>query len=257
VAAERTDRLWTFAAAVLAVLVLAETAYIALAIVPLNWELGQDYVYYRAVGERFLADGSYYLPRQLEGPYVIRLMDDIQYPPSALFLFVPFAILPWVLWWAVAIAVTIYVLTWLRPRPWAWCVMLVLLAWPRAIGAYLFGNTDIWALAAICAGFRWGWPAILLVLKPPFAPFALIGIRRRSFWIAALLVGLASIPMVPLWLDYLVAARNAQFDPGYSLGSLPLLLVGVVAWLGSARRPPGSPSVPLPGRTTPRRLPPP
>lgn len=229
--------LWQFAALLLALLVAVETVAIIVIVVPMNWKLGQDFEYYRAVGERFLADGSYYLPRQLSGPYVVALMQDVLYPPLALLLFVPFAVLPWVLWWAIPIAITSYVLWTLRPAPWAWCAMLLLLAWPRAIGAYLFGNTDIWAVAAVAAGIRWGWPAVLLAVKPVFAPFALIGIRYRSWWVAAVVLVLVSIPMLPLWLDYVRSTRNMSINGDYSLGSLPLLLVPIVAWIGGPAAP--------------------
>ena len=45
---------------------------------------------------------------QLAGPYDVTLMTDVLYPPSALLLFVPFSILPIVLWWVVPIAITGY-----------------------------------------------------------------------------------------------------------------------------------------------------
>ncbi len=117
-------------------------------------------------------------------------------------------------------------------------------------------TTDIWALAGICAGLRYGWPAVLVLLKPTFVPFAIIGINRRRWWIAAAFLGLVPLPVLPLWFDYVTAARNMTINPDYSLGSLPLLLVGVTAWLGSRNPEAGRPSVPLLGRTTPRRLPP-
>jgi hypothetical protein len=254
-ASERARRLWTFAAIVVALLVLAEAIFIALVVVPWNWEIGQDYRFYRDIGTRFLADGSYYLPRQLGGAYEIRLMEEVLYPPWALFLFVPFAVLPVMLWWLVPTAVSAFVLRWLKPEPWAWCAMLVLLAWPRAIGAFLFGNTDIWALAGVFGGIRWGWPAVLLLLKPTLFPFSLVGVKRRSWWLLlAILVGLM-IPMIGLWADYAQTVRNTIINSDYSLGSLPLLIIPVVAWLGSRERARGRPSVPLPRRTTPRRLP--
>jgi hypothetical protein len=211
---------------------------IVLFVVPMNWKLFQDYEYYRAVGERFLSDGSFYLPRQLSGPYLVHLMEDVLYPPVALLLFIPFAVLPAVLWWVIPMTITGYVLWKLQPAPWAWCVMLILLAHPRGIGSYLFGNTDIWAVAIIAAGIRWKWPAVLLVFKPIYLPFALIWIRHRSWWIALALVALVSLLMLPLWLDYLASTRNMTINADYSLGSLPLMLVPIVAWIGSPSAPP-------------------
>jgi hypothetical protein len=198
--------------------------------------VGFDYRFFVGISQRWLADGSYYLPRQLEGvPYAMLPVQDVMYPPSALFLFVPFAFLPAVLWWAIPIAVTLYVVRWLKPAPWAVCVMLVLLMWPRAIGAYVYANTDIWMAAFVAAGLRWGWPAVMLTLKPTLAPLALIGIRQRSWWVALAVLALVSFPMLPLWLDYLVAVRNIQIALDYSLGSVPLIVMPLVAWLGRDR----------------------
>jgi hypothetical protein len=221
-----------FAAGVVLVLLVIETAYLVSVVIPANWSLGQDFRYYANVGAQWLADGSYYLPRQLEWPYVARLMEDVLYPPNALYLFVPAAVLPWIAWWAVPIAVTLYVLWSWKPQPWAVFVMLALLMWPRAIGAYLFGNTDMWAVAGVAAGLRWGWPAVLLVLKPTFAPFALLGVRQRSWWVGLILLGLVSALQLPLWFDYFTAMRNITISGDYSLGSLPLLAVPIVGYLG-------------------------
>ena len=110
--------------------------------------------------------------------------------------------------------------------------MLLLLAWPRAIGAYLFGNTDVLAVAAVAGGLRWGWPVLLLAIKPTLLPFALVGIRHRSFWLAAAAFAAASLLMLPMWFDYLVVLRNLSIGGAYSLGSVPLLLVPVVARFG-------------------------
>lgn len=196
---------------------------------------GLDYVFYRDVAQRWLETGRLYADYQLAGPYVAQLTGqgsagDNLYPPSALALFVPFVWLPAVLWWTIPIGVTLYVLWSWRPTPLAVCVMLALLAWPRAIGAYLFGNTDMWACAAVAAGLRWGWPALAVTMKPTFVPFALLGIRHRSWWIA-LGIGLAVVVLTaPAWLDYLTVVRNTSIPTMYSLGSLPLLAIPLVAW---------------------------
>jgi hypothetical protein len=198
--------------------------------------LGMDYGFYRDVGARWLADGSYYLPHQLAGPYDLELMRDVLYPPTALLLFVPAALVPAVLWWAVPIGVTLFVAIGWRPERWAIGAALLLLAWPRAHAAFLFGNTDIWAMAAVAAGLRWGWPAILVALKPTLAFLALIGIRRESWWIAAFGLGLLAAATMSLWLDYFIVlgnTRNMGLD--YSLGALPLLCVPLVLWLGRSR----------------------
>ena len=80
-------------------------------------DLWIDYGFYHDVGARWLADGTYYLPHQLAGPYQLSLMIDILYPPSALLLFVPFSIAPAILWWAIPIGVTLLVVVVGTPRP--------------------------------------------------------------------------------------------------------------------------------------------
>jgi hypothetical protein len=199
------------------------------------WTLGMDYRFYRDVGLRWLTDGVYYLPYQLDGPYGFTNMVDVLYPPQALLLFAPFAYLPAPLWWVIPIGVTSAALWGLRPRPWAWVAMLLLLAWPRAIGAYLFGNSDIWVMATIAAGARWGWPAAFIILKPTALPFMLPAVRRRSFWIALGILAGTFIVMAPLVAQYVTAMRNLTIDLGYSLGSLALYLVPIAAYLGRDR----------------------
>ena len=232
-----------FAAIGVAAAVAIEVVLLLIFVIGRAWTVGMDFDFYRDVGGRWLADGSLYLPHQLAGPYHVTLLTapgtgDVLYPPSALLLFAPFAVLPGILWWAIPIAVTAAALYRLRPEPWAWVAMLVLLAWPRAIGAYLFGNTDIWMMAAVAAGLVWGWPALAATIKPTFAVLALVGVRHRTWWIAAAL-GLGFVALtLPLWADYLTAMRNARgLDLAYSLGSLPLILIPVVAkTVGRGRR---------------------
>lgn len=204
-----------------------------------NAELGIDYAFYRSVALRWLADGSYYLPHQLAGPYDVALMVDVLYPPSALVLFVPFAVLPAVLWWAVPLAVTGYIIASWRPGPWAIAAMLLLLAWPRAFSAFLYGNTDMWMMAAVAGGLRWGWPALAVTMKPSLAVFALVGIRHRSWWVALLLGAVYVALTAPLWSDYITAMQNLRVAPTYSLGSIPMLLIPVAAWVtgSSTQRP--------------------
>jgi hypothetical protein len=198
--------------------------------------LGMDYGFYHDVGARWLADGSYYLPHQLAGPYDLELMRDVLYPPTGLLLFVPAALLPGVLWWAVPIVVTIFIARGWSPQRWALGAALLLLAWPRAHAAFLFGNTDMWAMAAIAAGLRWGWPGILVGLKPTLALLVLIGVRRRSWWLAAAGLGFLAATSVGLWLDYVTVLGNTRsMGLDYSLGAIPLLCVPIVLWIGRSR----------------------
>ena len=98
-------------------------------------------------------------PTNYPGPYDVQLQSDVIYPPSALFLFVPFAVAPWWLWWVVPIAITGYVIWRWRPAWWGVAAMLTLLCWPRAHAAFPYGNTDMWAMAGVAAALMWGWPS--------------------------------------------------------------------------------------------------
>jgi hypothetical protein len=199
--------------------------------------LGTDLDYYRAIGQRWLDTGSFYLPRQLAGPYVVQADVDVLYPPVALLLFVPFTILPWPAWWLIPVGTLAWVTMRWRPAPWTWPILAFFVAWPPQVANLLYGNSNFWAIAAVAGGLAFGWPGVLVILKPSLAPFALAGIRRRSWWVAALVLGLLSLAMLPLWVDFMAAMRNSDVSPTYSLGNLPPMLIPVVAWLG--RRPGG------------------
>jgi hypothetical protein len=72
------------------------------------------------------------------------------------------------------------------------------------------------------------------LVKPTLAPLALIGIRRRRWWFglgAWLLVCLAFLPM---WPEYVQVLQNARDPAGllYSFNDLPLMAIGILAWLG-------------------------
>ena len=83
-----------------------------------------------------------------------------------------------------------------------------LIAFEKSINVYIFGNPSMWIVAAIAAGTVSRWPFVLVLLKPTFAPIALLGIRHRSWWIAAGLLLLASIPFGKVWLDWFAVVRT-------------------------------------------------
>ena len=187
---------------------------------------------------RFLDTGSPYEAYQLAGDWSIGFHTFI-HPPSALPLFVPFLWLPTVLWWLVPLAVVGAALWRLRPAPWALAVIALLLCWPRSTGAILAGNTDIWAAAAVAAGAAWGWPIVLLAVKPTFAPLALVAVGYRSAWIAGAVTAVLLLGFGLLWIEWVAVIRNAGLSLAYSLLNLPLVAIGVVAYVGSQRFSPG------------------
>jgi hypothetical protein len=194
--------------------------------------IGSDYIFFRDVGERWLQTGVFYLPHQLAGPYVVVPNVDVLYPPIALVLFVPFVWLPAVLWWATPAVVVGIVLWRLRPAMWTWPIIALLIAWPRGVSNIIYGNSDIWIVAAVAGGVLWSWPATLVAIKPSVAFFALIGIRHRPWWVSAGFLALVSIPLLGLWLDYPTVISNSDLHWWYSIEDMPPMFIGVIAWMG-------------------------
>lgn len=229
------DRLWITRAvcATLAVVILA--AFVQSIVDTLWMDPGSDLVRGYLPGARlFLETGSPYSPEQLAGSWSLDYHSFV-HPPAALPLFLPFLVLPLPLWWIVPLGTTVYAIWRQRPAPWTWPVMALCLLWPRSTGSLVVGNSDIWAMAAVAAGTVWGWPVVLLAIKPTFAPLALVGARHRSTWIAAA-VSLAFVAVTAaLWWQWWTAIGNAHLSWTYSLLNLPLVVLPLVAWLGRSR----------------------
>jgi hypothetical protein len=216
---------------------------------PLEQPFGVDFTLYRDVTIRWLDGGPYFEPYQLAGPYPISA-GDVLYPPVALWLFVPFALLPapvaWVLWYALPILAVVFALWRLRPRPASWPLIALCVAWPTTLLKTWTGNPVIWCVGALALGVLYAWPSVFVVLKPSLGPFALFGVWRRSWWVAAAVVVVASLPFGALWLDWLTSLRNSEGGGLlYSSLEIPMLLLPLVAWAFRTRE-----GVPLPARLT-------
>jgi hypothetical protein len=207
--------------------------------------LGVDHAMFMDFGRRWLEGGTIYLPYQLNGTYAYDVgsgtMDvatmPALYPPIVGPVFAIWRLLPAVLWWAIPIAILAYAFVCWRPALWAWPVMLATLIWPNTADSLWAGSSNLWIVAGVAAGLIWGWPAAVVAFKPSLAPFMLIGVRRRSWWIAVALIAVLSLVLLPEWVRYATVLQNLD-SPGvlYSLGDLPLLVVPVIAW--AARRRP-------------------
>ena len=198
--------------------------------------LGADPVFFREIAQRWIDTGKFYTEHQLSGPYTTVTLQDNLYPPSALYLFVPFTVLPAALWWILPIAFVIWAVWRLRPRAWAWPLLALVLALPKTWVVLLYGNTDMWLTAFVAGAVLFAWPAILITIKPSLVFLALIGITRRSWWIAAAVFAVLNIPLIPLWLEWTTVIRNSTVTAEYSLANLPLITLPIVAWLASSRR---------------------
>jgi hypothetical protein len=201
--------------------------------------LAIDYWTWVDAGHRFLTTGTPYQPFQA-APYTV-LPEPFRLPPDVPFMYPPpFALVcaaltavPGVLWWAVPFGIVGWCLYRWRPAPWTWPLLALGLASQQLASHVMVGGTSMWMVALVFAGLRWGWPAVLIVLKPSLAPFALVGIRRRSWWVAVPVMGAVSLVMLPLWPVYLEAMRNAaDLEWWYSLADVPIMCVPLVAWMG-------------------------
>jgi hypothetical protein len=211
--------------------------------------IGVDYTLYTTATDRWLQGGSFYLERQLNGPYTIQ-DGDILYPPTVLLLLVPFRFLPAIAWWIIPTVIIVWACWRLRPAWWSWPILALIIWYPRAEAMYFFGNPGLWVMAALALATRWRAVAALALVKLSLGPFALFGARHRSWWIALALLGLASLPFVSLWLEYLRVARDSSVSPVYSLQDVPQTALPLIAWLARTRPDGSGPaSALLPART--------
>jgi hypothetical protein len=194
--------------------------------------LGLDFRWFVGIAERWLDTGQLFAVRQLTGPYEVQTLVDFLYPPTALYLFLPFVWLPAFLWWLIPLGVFTWSIALLRPARWTWPLILACIAWPTTITAILYGNTNMWVAAAVAAGVVWAWPSVLVLLKPSLLPFAFVGVNHRSWWVALGVLVLVSIPLGGLWPDYVTAMRNSDLGPFHALRTIPFFLAPLAAWLG-------------------------
>ena len=237
---DRAARLGRFAAAVVACVILAFAGYELSIVVPravsLGAPLGVDFHQYLDHTRRFLENGSFYLEHQLHGPYLIQPGDSL-YPPAILYLLVPFLVIPQVLWWVVPLGLMAALVVTSRPKPWAWPLLALVVADPRTMEIVIYGNPAMWIGAAVAGALFWSWPGALVLLKPSLAPFALIGIRSRGWWLT-LAVGLVlSAPLAGLYVQFAHVLLDSNGSLSYSLPDVPFVTAPLVAWLARTRVP--------------------
>jgi hypothetical protein len=199
-------------------------------------DIGGDFFGYLAAARTWLETGAFYLPRQLHGAYQIEI-GDVLYPPTVLWLLVPFTVLPAVAWWAIPLGITAVVIRGWRPSVYWWPLMAAGFAFPDSPYMIVRGTPTIWLVAGVAAALRWRWPGALVLLKPSLLPFALIGIRSRGWWIAVGVLALATLPLLGLVPNWLAAVLDGQGKSGllYSAKDLPIVSIPVFAWLGRTR----------------------
>ena len=196
-----------------------------------------DHAVYIDAARQWMGNGSFYAAHQLDGPYVVS-QTEILYPPLILPLLVVFSYVPAVFWWAVPMIILAGVLVYWRPSQLGWALILVCLANPFTFTIYLWGNPGMWFVAFVGLATIYHWPSVFVFLKPTLAPFALVGFRHRSWWIALSLFVVVSLALLPLWSDYIDVVSNARgplVSPLYSWQQVPLMLVPLIAQRAATR----------------------
>ncbi len=200
--------------------------------------IAYDYGHYLDATRRWIDIGTPYLASEVAGPFDYAPLTFL-HPPTSLPFFALFLPLPAILWWAIPLGIVAASVAAYRPAAWTWPVMAASLAFPGFAAVMVVGNTDMWAWAAFALALRFGWPAALLAaIKPSLAVLALVGIRRRSTWIAGVLVVAVALLFGDLWWQWAMVVINSPGNLDYSRQNLPWLLMPAIAWLGrtSAQR---------------------
>jgi hypothetical protein len=195
-----------------------------------------DVTHYLDATRRWLDIGTPYLAQEVAAPFAFG-SDTFLHPPTALYLFLPFTVLPLMLWWLIPFGILAWSIRAWSPDRWAWPVIAACVVWPRTQTALMYGNTDLWIACFVALGLRFGWPGLLVIVKPSFAPLMLVGASTRSWRRGVLLVAIAAVPFGGLWLDWLAVVSHAPADWTYSLTSLPMVAIPIVAWRRRTRRP--------------------
>jgi hypothetical protein len=204
---------------------------------PPGWRVGNDdLAVYTDATRRLLGGGSFYLDRQLHGAYEIT-PGDVLYPPVTAWFFALWLVLPGWSFVVIPVALTARGVGRMRPAMWTWPLIALCLAWPLLGLKVIRSNPSTWISAAAAMGLLYGWPGALILLKPSFVPFAVIGIRRRTWWLVAGLIVVASLPFLADTLTYpRVVLDGRGGGVLYSLPDLPFVVLPLVAWLGRTRR---------------------
>jgi hypothetical protein len=203
----------------------------------LGWgfAFGNDLRIYTEATSRLFSDGSWYLDRQMHGPYELAY-GDVLYPPVASFFFAPFIVLPTAVYLLIPITVVAWLVATWRPSPWAWPLIALFLVWPLTTLKATAGNPSMYVAMFVGLGLRYRWPGVFVLLKPSLGPFALIGIFDRRWWFGLAVLALGSLPFLAQTIAWPTVALDAVGGGlYYSLLDLPMVLIPTVAWLARSR----------------------
>lgn len=220
---------------VLVVLAVAELLYGWFG--PPNWRANTgDLTIYTDATRRLLSGGSWYLERQLAGPYGIAF-GDVLYPPVTALFFAAWLVLPGWTFVAIPVAITAWCVLHLRPAWWVWPLIGLCLVWPMTTFKAVSANPGVWTMAALALGALYRWPAGFALVKVTFAPLALIGIRSRAWWLVAGALAAGSLLFFDASLAYPRVLLDSRNPDGwlYSLADLPMQLIPILALVAQQR----------------------
>ena len=126
----------------------------------------------------------------------------------------------------------------MRPSTWGWVAIAALACWPYSLELAFVGNPTIWIAALLALATRWPWVNAFLLVQPSLFPFALAGIRTRSWWVALAVFLIASALFLPMWLDWtkvVLYARGPFSGLLCSVTNLTWMLIPTVAWFTRTR----------------------
>jgi hypothetical protein len=197
-----------------------------------DWAMFDDLRIYVDATHRLLAGESWYLARQVAGTYQLT-HGDVLYPPVTAWFVLPWLALPAVSFVVAPVAILGWFVIRCSPAPWTWPIIAGCAVYPTTLVYVVYANPTLWIAVFAALGLRYRWPGVLILLKPSLAPFALIGIRSRGWWIGFAILALASLPFLAGTLAYPRVLLDAQGGGLlYSLPQVPLMLIPVVAWIG-------------------------
>jgi hypothetical protein len=197
--------------------------------------VGLDIGHYLDGTQRWLNTGTPYLPNEVRAPFQYQPLTFL-HPPVSMYLFLPFLVLPLALWWAIPLSIVVWSIASWRPAFWSWPILVGALVFSRFHVPLIVGNTDLWVWAGVAAGLRFGWPALVVVVKPSLAPLMFAGAKRAEWWVGAAFVTVACLPFGRLWLDWVAVIHHSPAGVTYSVANLPWLVVPIVAWAARSKR---------------------
>lgn len=196
---------------------------------------GADLALYSEATSRLFSGGSWYEQWQLGGPYPID--GSVLYPPVLAWFMAPWLVLPGWTFVAIPVAILGWTIAAWHPAPWTWPILTACLLWPMTPLLAVYANPGLWVAAFLGLALRYQWPGVLVLLKPSLAPFALVGIRSRGWWIGFAALALLSLPFLTdtlTWPNIVMDAKGGGLL--YSVSSAPLMVAPLVAWFGVRNR---------------------